>query len=245
MAFYQEISKYYDYIFPTEQAQVDFIEGFAGDKKSKILDIACGAGGYSEALYNRGFIIDAVDIDVGMVKEANDKFKAKNINIKVQQEDMTKLTDIYKGDYNCIFCIGNSIVHLGSLDEIGKALKEMYSLLENTGKLIIQTINYDRVIKYGVSELPPMVNDSVPLKFIRKYRRLEDKGVIAFDTILTVKNNDKEEVYENSIELLPVTVDSMYKELSKVGFNKIDCFGNFNAKKWEVEDYLSIYVAEK
>ncbi len=70
MGFYEQISKYYDYIFPAGKEQIDFIETAAGTPPKKVLDIACGSGGYSVALAKDGYSVTAVDLDEKMVESA-------------------------------------------------------------------------------------------------------------------------------------------------------------------------------
>ncbi|MDP4181321.1 MAG: class I SAM-dependent methyltransferase, partial [Bacillota bacterium] len=59
MGFYDEISKYYDYIFPSFEEQLRFINDIAGEPPRSLLDIACGTGSYSIKLAKKGFDITA------------------------------------------------------------------------------------------------------------------------------------------------------------------------------------------
>ena len=42
-------------------------------------------------------------------------------------------------------------------------------MLENDGELVIQIVNYDRIVKFDVTELPTIKNSQIPLEFIRHY----------------------------------------------------------------------------
>lgn len=245
MAFYEEISKYYDYIFPVEPSQVNLIKEVAKDSGARILDVACGAGGYTEELTKAGFHVEAVDIDSGMVRETRDRMQKLGFVVKVEQGDMTALTELFETGFDCTFCIGNSIVHLGSLDEIQKALKSMHSLLKIGGRLMIQIINFDRVLKYGVNELPTLINKDVPLEFIRKYRRIEGRDLIAFETTLTIKKEGAEEQFLNSIELLPLTMEKLKAALANAGFAKMAFYGDFNKTLWRDDSFLTVALVEK
>jgi len=67
MGFYEEISKYYDYIFPVGKEQINFITKVAGEGPKSVLDIACGTGGYALELAKQGYAVTAVDLG-GRVK---------------------------------------------------------------------------------------------------------------------------------------------------------------------------------
>jgi SAM-dependent methyltransferase len=67
MDFYQSISAHYDLIFPVDPQTVDFIGGRA-KPGSRILDIACGTGGYSLALAEKGHRLMGIDLDQSMIR---------------------------------------------------------------------------------------------------------------------------------------------------------------------------------
>jgi glycine/sarcosine N-methyltransferase len=154
MSFYEQIGKYYDHIFPVGEQQLNFIKQTAGSPPKKILDVACGSGGYSVALAREGYLLQAIDLDDEMVRLAGEKAKKEKLDMGVSKCDMKDIEGRFKMEFDGVFCIGNSIVHLGSLSEITDVFKQMNSVLRQGGFLILQTINYDRVLKYGISALP-------------------------------------------------------------------------------------------
>ena len=253
MGFYDEISKYYDYIFPVGQSQLQFISDAADEaagsternNSAAILDVACGSGGYSVELSRKGYDVTAVDLEEKMIEMARQKAADAGVSIKALTCDMTKLTGNLKGPYDCIFCIGNSIVHLGSIDEITAALTEMRQLLSHKGTLVLQIINYDRVMKYGINELPAIKNDEVGLEFIRKYEHNNNKGVINFNTTLSIGKGRIEETFKNSIELLPLTSDKMEQALKQAGYSDITFFGDFNGITFSDDSYMLVVRAKQ
>ena len=120
MLFYKDISIYYEKIFPLNPAAVEFLEEEL-DGKKKILDLACGDGKYSDSLLTPDRSVTGVDLDKGMLEEAEKKYDQKN-NIKFVYGDMLELSSVFKRDkFDGVFCIGNSLVHLTSPDKIKKA----------------------------------------------------------------------------------------------------------------------------
>jgi len=244
MGFYDEISKYYDYIFPVGKPQLNFIKESAGLPPKSILDVACGSGGYSVELAKSGYLVSAIDIDDEMVNKAKEKARREGLDINVLKSDMRDIRGSFREKFHLIFCIGNSIVHLGSLDEILDTLKQMRSQLEAGGSLVLQTINYDRVIKFNVNELPTIKNDDVGLEFIRKYRYDKQQKLINFDTVLTVNRGSEKEVYENSINLLPVMSADMERVLTQAGFGEIKLYGDFNRSPYDENSFMLVVKAK-
>jgi len=237
MGFYEQISKYYDYIFPVGERQLDFIKNAAGEPPKRILDVACGSGGYSVELAKSGYMAAATDVDSSMVELA--RYKAKGAGMKVDALvcDMRKLGQCFSNKFDCIFCIGNSIVHLGSPDDILNTLKQMHRLLDDGGTLVLQIINYDRIIKYGLSQLPPIINNSAGLEFIREYEYLNENR-INFNTVLTVKEGGEKKRFENSIPLLPLKSPDLYRMLEQAGYRNIRFYGDFDYAPYNVDSYM-------
>lgn len=245
MGFYEEISKYYDLVFPVDSEQVKFISECAGQEGNRVLDVACGTGGYAAALAERGYEVAAVDLDAGMVEAAHKKMESRGLNVTVRQADMKALTDTVKSKYKCIFCIGNSIVHLGSDAEILKALQQMQQLLEDSGTLVLQIINYDRILKYGVNELPPIKNPEAGIEFVRKYEYEGDKNSIHFNTVLRVAQEGSEEVFENTVDLIPLRSNKMMELMEKARFRKIQFYGDFSKAPFNDSAYMLVAKAVK
>ena len=237
MGFYEEISKYYDNIFPIGNEQIAIIMETAGKPPKAILDVACGTGGYSLELAKQGYLVTAVDIDAKMVEAARDKAKINNVEFNAIQANMLTLTVDLAEKYDLIFCIGNSIVHLGGLNEIEKFLSDVKSLLKVGGSAIFQIINYDRVMKKGITSLPTITDETIGLCFERMYELDRVSGNVLFNTILKV-NNEK---IENSIPLYPLLSNDFLNLIKQVGFINIELFGDFKGSKYDTENsYMTV-----
>ena len=239
MGFYEQISRYYDYIFPVEEDQVSFIMSAAGPSPARLLDVACGTGGYVVRLSRLGYKVAAADLDGAMVDCAVKKAEREQQDIDVYESNMLFLDKNIKGHFKCIYCIGNSIVHLGSKGAITAALRQMYKLLEEEGALVIQIINFDRIFTHHISGLPALYNSEIGLSFQRKYVYGKDSGKISFETHLSIKNED----YHNKIDLMPVMSMDMLNMLKEAGFEKTELFGGFDEKPYTEDSFLLVAKA--
>jgi len=165
MGFYEELSKVYDVVFPWNKVTEDFIEGFS-PKEGKILDLACGSGNYALGLAKKGYGLYAVDLDKAMMEKLKEKSENESLNIKMKTADMRDVKKELNENFNAIFCIGNSLVHLTDKVEIQNLINDLYNMLYNKGNLLIQIINYDRILKHNVRSLPPIENKEAGVSFI-------------------------------------------------------------------------------
>ncbi len=238
MLFYKDISIYYEKIFPLNPAAVEFLEEEL-DGKKKILDLACGDGKYSDSLLTPDRSVTGVDLDKGMLEEAEKKYDQKN-NIKFVYGDMLELSSVFKRDkFDGVFCIGNSLVHLTSPDKIKKALTELNLVMEDGGRLVIQIINYDRILNEDINFLPTIKNEDT--EFIRNYHRYGNSRIIDFHTIL--KTADKE--IESHQELYSLTKDELVFLAEKEGFALENVYSSFKKEEWNNKSLQSIFVFKK
>lgn len=245
MSFYNEISKYYDKIFPAGEEQIKFIEDAAVGTDASILDIACGSGTYCVELAKKGYKITAVDIEEEMIRKVNEKADIEKVDINMIVCSMTELEEKLTQKYNVLFCIGNSIVHLGSIDEIENALRQMYNLAKPDGVAVVQIMNYDRIMRLGLKELPPITNREAGVEFIREYDYKPEKNSIDFNTTLVVKDGDETRTLKNSVELLPVMSDEIVSLIQRVGFKKCETYGDFKYSPYKADSYMLVIKAFK
>lgn len=244
MGFYEQIAPYYDDIFPAGQEQLEFIKEAAGSPPKKLLDIACGTGVYSIELAKEGYDVQATDIDAEMVRRASKRASEQHVPMEVLVADMLHLDSVISQQFDCVFCIGNSIVHLGSSDAILAAILQMKERLHADGSLLLQIINFDRIFKKGITALPSIINKEAELEFHRKYSSDPDTGLIHFDTVLFAKNATQNVRFENRIELLPLMAADLQSILASAGFRTVSFYGGFNEEPYIVgESYLLVAKA--
>lgn len=242
MGFYQQISKYYDYIFPASDKAIEFFtKRFTKFKVHYVLDVACGSGNYLQALAEKGYKVTGVDLDLAMVEAAQAKAKAQKLNFTAIQGDMRNLDSILSEKFDALICMGNSLVHLIGKEEIRKALYGFYARLHDKGMAIIQIINYDRIIEQNIDALPTIEDKKIGLSFERKYDYRPEEGIVYFNTLLTVPG----EKYENSIPLYPLIKNDLISMIQEAGFERWDLYGGFDEKPWTPSSYATVVVAYK
>ncbi len=121
--------------------ECDFIEKeIDHDKKKKILDIGCGTGRHSIELAKRGYNLTGIDLSESLLKRAQEKALALNLNIDFQKHDARKLPFLNEFDLAIMLCEG--AFPLMETDEMNfEILKNAWATLKKDGKLIFTTLN--------------------------------------------------------------------------------------------------------
>lgn len=248
MGFYEDFSKYYDLIFQAKKPQLDFIKKRT-PKQGKILDVAAGTGNHAIALQEAGYPLWAVEYDDKMLKELEEKQENRNPKVNARQGDMKRIQEYYSQDFfDTIYCIGNSLVHLSTVEEIKTFLKSAQLLLKKEGNLIIQIINYDRILDQNVKGLPTIKNEADPklkAEFVRNYEKIQNSNLLDFHTRLTIEQSGEKKVFENHTPLLPIRYKELKNLMEKTGFKEINAYSNFMEEDYHSEARPLIMTGKK
>ena len=241
MQFYQRISELYDSIFPLNMAQVAYVKkGMEGQKIDSILDVGCGTGNLAMELAKLSTKTTAIDLDESMLEKARKKSQGID-NIEFQKLDMLALNQHFEPrSFDAVICFGNTLVHLDSEASILNFLKQTKKVLKDSGKLLVQIINYDRVIDNDIDFLPTIENDK--LRFKRNYHLNTESERLDFETILTIKETGQE--IRNNIELTPIRKAKLEEYLFLAGFETVNFFGNFKKEKLTKQSIPMVFEAQ-
>ncbi|WP_457741556.1 class I SAM-dependent methyltransferase [Thermococcus sp.] len=103
--------------------------------KGKVLDLGCGAGGFSFLLEDLGFTVVGVDNSDYMLSLAKGFAKEKGSRVEFVKADARELP-FEENSFDYVLFIDN-LVHFAPLD-LGKTFREMARVLKPGGKLLLQ-----------------------------------------------------------------------------------------------------------
>ena len=237
--FYESIAKVYDYIFPKNRKQLEFVESIKKISiEEKILDIGCATGNLTELLGEKTRNIVGIDLDKELLKEA----KEKHPNLNFENMNMLKINEKFEeNSFDRVVSFGNTLVHLDSREEVEEFFQKVYKTLKFNGFFIVQIINYNRVIEKNIKNLPTINNEKV--KFVRDYEYDKSIGKVDFITELTIKEANLN--IKNNIKLLALTKIEIQKFLGEIGFRNIEFYGDFEGRELSDNSEALIFVAQK
>ena len=193
----------------------------ANQNQQSILDIGCGTGNLAIELTTQFTEVIAIDLNTDMLNAARQKRGSSKVSFL--EMDMLKIDQHFApNQFDTVSCFGNTIVHLGGLEQISLFFRKVKHVLKPGGKLLVQLINYNKVLDEKLPGLPTIDNEFA--KFERIYTT-DQNGLIDFKTILTVKSTH--EIIENTIKLFPLRKKQITDALSETGFSNVCFYGSF------------------
>ena len=224
--FYNALAKYYDDIFPAPEGKKRFPLKNV-DRGGFVLDIGCSTGETTEYISLQGYRALGIDLDEEMIGIARKKYEESDV-LSFKIMDMKAIAQTFSGEFNGIVCIGNVLPHLGGKNQIREFLKSCYSVLKKDSPLCIQTINFDKVKRENIMELPLI--DGPKVKFERFYNIRPGSDIVKFTGRITDKESG--EVLENTVELFMLENDELPKILKEVGFKIVERYDDFKRSEY-------------
>jgi glycine/sarcosine N-methyltransferase len=208
----------------------------------KVLDAGCGTGFHSVILDKCGCTVTSVDVSEKMLKQLKINAAKYSVSVKVIKSDFLGLKTRTDDKYDAVFCLGNSLPHLLTLENIKQSLDSFYSVLKKDGKIFLQILNYDKILsqKSRIQNIREVDSKT----FIRFYNYT--KLLIEFN-IMTIDKSGKEVVAAiNSIPLFPIRKKTLHHLLVDSKFHYINFYSSNSLDKYKPSTSNDIFVvAEK
>jgi 2-polyprenyl-3-methyl-5-hydroxy-6-metoxy-1,4-benzoquinol methylase len=188
------------------------------------LDAGCGSGFHTIVLSQLKLIMTGIDNSEHMLKLAKRNSNKHHVTPSFLKNDFLSLNATLKDSYDAVFCLGNSFVHLLSDNDQVRALSNFKTYLRPEGYLCLQIINYDKILKNRQEILAVKeVNDNL---ITRSY--VFNQSTITFK--VKVESKAKDEEY--STELYPMQSEELLSFLRKVGFTKLNLYGDLKLNSY-------------
>ncbi len=237
MDFYSALSRYYNYIFPLNPLQVKFIAGQV-PLRAKILEVGSATGNLSRALAEKGYRVVGIDLEKKMVKKAREENSWRGVEFL--QMDMLEVDEAFEGEkFSGVVCLGNTLVHLPSREKIAEFIGKTAAIMDPSGLLFVQIVNYNRILKKGLKELPEIDNEKI--RFQRFYDIDPGDTSVMFRTRLLAKEEKKE--FEQEVRLQALLKEELDEYLEKGGFNAREYYGDFQLNPYSEESPATIVKA--
>lgn len=221
---YESIAPYYHYIFPLKPQRKKFLKQHIAKPKSKVLDIGCATGQLAVSLAEEGYCVTGLDLDPEMIDIAR---KSTQLPIEFLHLNMMDIQVQFRTErFDTVLCLGNTLPHLSNIDQIKSFLDSVFKILNPDGKFILMVINFDRIRREEIRQLPDLETDLI--KFERSYFMTPTQA--KFTTRLTLK--EKSKTIEGSETLYPISYDDLHHCLGEAGFSRCQFFGDEKGSKF-------------
>ncbi|KUO75770.1 MAG: methyltransferase [Desulfosporosinus sp. BRH_c37] len=237
MDFYRALSEYYDEIFPLKGAQKTFLHDYLNQESLRsVLDIGCGTGTLALELSQIGIRVLGVDLSEEMIeisrKKAHETGSTASFSL-ADMRDLGSITELFDG----IVCLGNTLAHVSGEDELRKVLTQFR---EKGTHLLLQTVNYDRIIAKQVKELP--IIKTSHLIFYRFYTYRPDGKL---DFAMKIEFPGTRAGVSGVNLLFPIKSDLLKKALLETGWEVSELWGNFAKEPWTEDSPATVLSAKR
>ncbi len=243
MAFYTDISLVYDDLFPVSPEQRALFVSLMDDGGVRsVVDCGCGTGSQLQPFAVAGLSCFGFDPDPSLVAIARRKLAAYP-KTRVEAGSFADLPGLVPYPLDLLMCLGNSLVHVPQ-DEASRFFTDAAGALSRSGTLLFQILNYERLLREEVTELPMIRASEGTVEFRRKYEWEGDRKVL-FRTSLRIAGADEPRIAWNEIPLYPIYPEELWETLTNAGFGDIRFYGGFARSEFSPESEALVCLARK
>ena len=206
---------------------------------ARLIDVASGTGEYAVALGGLGYECLGVELDYAMCMQAREHHP--DFAHRLIQGDMLELMDEVRGPAMLAFCIGNSLPHLASDNEVAVALSQMWDITRPCGKVAFQVVNFDRVLAnaeaggFALSTLKAADQAGNPISLERNYSEIT-QNQLQFAIRLTTSGG----TWQSKRPLQVLTRERLEATLPP-GI-PVQWYGGFDMRPWDITTPATIAV---
>ena len=238
-AFYDELASDYDDMISFENAvekKKKLLKNFLTSEMKSAADIGCGSGVDSIALSLSGLKVTAFDHSSEMLKIAEANAARMNAKIELHNYSADNIPVEFNSQFDLVVSLGNTFANI-SKDKFIDSLKTCQDLLKPNGQLLIQVLNYKKIIL----ENQRIVNitEGKDNYFIRFYDFLDE--YILFN-ILTFTKTDPTQYKLISTKIYPHSVENFMSGLELAGFGSFQFYSNFELSSFKMEQSKDLVV---
>jgi SAM-dependent methyltransferase len=201
----------------------------------EVLDVATGTGFDSIRLIQEGFSVTSLDGNYNMLAKARNNAKKQNVKLRIIHSDWRQIKPMFHNQYDAVICLGNSISHLFTKDDLLNSFSAFYHCLKPNGILLVDHLNYKRIFKQGAFDKHTVYytgdNVSVDLEHF-------DRGLMRFSYTFPLG-------WIFFLHYFPILKEEFKKLLSISGFKIRGIYGDFNFTYRNTESESYLYIAEK
>lgn len=221
------------------QKEVNFILKTVKLKRgSKILDIPCGFGRHSIELAKRGYDVTGQDINGYFLDLARRSAKKHDVSPRFLKADMRKID--FENEFDLVLNLFTSIGYFEKEDDDILFLREASKSLKKGGKLLVDTVNRERVLGDYMKKSWSELQDGTIILFERKFDQVS--GTSYEQRIVIDKAGRRKRI---SIVLRLYALSELISLVERSGFKFESVFGDFEGGEYGLKSTRCIVLASK
>lgn len=212
------------------------LNALSSSRPLHVLDAACGTGMHTIELAKRGFIAAGADLFSAMIDQARVNAAAACVEVRFETAGFGQLGQVFmQGSFDALLCLGNSLPHILTANDLSAALVDFAGCLRPGGLLFIQNRNFDAVRAKRDRWMEPQTATQGDEQWVfERFYDFEPDGLIRFN-IVTLKRTGntawRSEV--SSTHLYPQTEAELKAALQLAGFTRVQSFGSMQGEPFD------------
>lgn len=201
---------------------------------SRVIDVACGTGHHARLFASWGLDVVGADASEEMIRQARAAPAPGRGLVEWVATDFLHVAQAVQGPFDAVVCLGNSLPHLGSSDEVVRALTGFGELLRPGGVLVLQMRSADRLYGGGPRLLGPSARDADGVRhlFVRLYGPEPDH--LDLTIVSLVEREGSWSAQADTTRLVPLFFDDLIVALEKAGLTGVDSFADYQETPFDV-----------
>jgi len=198
----------------------------------RVLDAACGTGQHAIALAKTGFKPAGADLSAEMIQHARRNAREMGQLVPFEAVGFGGLARAFEHSplfpFDAVLCLGNSLPHVLSAEELHRALADFAACLRPRGTFIMQNRNFDAVMSTRARWMEPQAHrEGETERIFLRFYDYEPDGLITFN-ILTLKREGQGAWQQkvSASRLRPLLQAELGGALEAIGFGEVQWFGS-------------------
>ena len=217
----------------------DLLSGFVTPQIKSVADVGCGTGLDSIALFLLGLNVTAFDPSSEMINAAKTNSEGLETRIEFYNYAANEIPKTFYNKFDLVASLGNTLANI-PISKIEKSVSRLFKLVKKDGSLLIQILNYEKILK----EKERIVN--ITKKDSEYFIRFYDFGMkdLTFNILrFNADQNSKKELISTII--FPYKSKEIKKIFRAAGIKEIKFYGSLDKKPFDSKTSTDLVLFAK
>jgi SAM-dependent methyltransferase len=214
----------------------------------RLLDLGCGTGEHARYFAEKGFEVVGVDVSDTMLARAREEGVPAGVQFLLG--DLIHVESVVTGAFGGAVCLGNTLAHVMDQEALTQLFRGVRAVLLPGAPLVIQVLNYERLVHSGQRCLPlTFIEDEDGEAIFLRVMTHHDDGSVTFTPSLLRYRKDGDPALEvitsHNVPLRGWKRAEMEAALHAAGFGARELFGTMAHVPYADHDSTDLVVVAR